>query len=263
MKKIMHGFVDVFELSQRKIPCCVDIVNNDNYKLYLYLDDNIIKNSNTFEQFESFKPLPIKGVLKETINDIDKPISNAKVSFIKDYVVDSDRTGYKTIVDYCVTNNNGEYTVFITPGTYTIKVHVGGQNVEYINQTIEKGLTTSYYIRIEGLIYKQYEDIIEFVNCEKKLIQGKILDKRYNKPIKNCEIIITSKDNLISYVKTNNEGNYSFALENGIYDIRIRAKNYSVKIINNFVFENNKGFISQLNEQTNLFRGDDLIWIYE
>ena len=56
------------------------------------------------------------------------------------------------------------------------------------------------------------------------------------------------------YCKTDEFGVYRFILnENGIYDIRIRAKEYPLKIITNFNYDRRKGFIKQLKEQNKSF----------
>lgn len=238
-KHVIKGFVDIWGDSViRHFNGYVDIINESS------IAEEIVPKNN------------IPNVFNGTLKDGDTLVSNARVSLIKNNI----------IVDYCMTDINGEYTLFAKNGMYTMKINNSSINMEFQNEEItsDNGLVNEYYYSINNktsLIKKRYDDIIEFHGTTKKLISGIMLDN--NKyPIENAEIIISQDKNIVSYIITDNMGKYSFALDNGIYDIRIRFKKQPVKIINNFEFKDGRGFMFELQKQSNLFRRDNSLWIY-
>lgn len=268
MKKrdLISGCVDVIgDNVKRILDGCVD-VTMDSFlpELYLHIGNNIIIQDPS--QMEQYKIFPISDIIKDTLIGQEIVVPNVKVTFLRDYVVQEKNeyqySANKVVVDYCITNSNGEYNVFLEPGIYTIKIEGGIYNKLFLNQQIDSGLKNEYYFNINNsLIKSKYEDIIEFSGTDKKTIYGTIINE-LNRPVENAEIIITLNNEVVSYVKTDKDGKYFFTLDNGIYDIRIRGPKYPVKIIKNYYFENGKGFIKPLIEQYGILSNANWIITY-
>ncbi|MFW6015076.1 MAG: carboxypeptidase-like regulatory domain-containing protein [bacterium] len=231
---VIEGFVDIIGNNKKpQLYGFVDIVNLTQATPNIKLNGDFIE--------------PISGLIEDNGN----PVSNVKITFIDQNMI---------IKDYCITSddeiNKGKYYIYVEPGIYTVKIG----NEEFPNTKIEKGLINEYYYTIDGYIKERINDTVTFFNTPKRLITGKLLDED-NEPILEGEIIVTNaNDNsLLTYVKTNENGEYKFALENGIYDIRIRGKRKSIKIIKGVEFLENKGFIESIKDQDPLFYNDG--WI--
>lgn len=186
------------------------------------------------------------GYIIDTYDGETVPVIGAKVSFIKDYdVPDKDKksyTGNKIIYDYAVTDKQGKYVVFLEPGTYTVRVECSKYPEYYVNKTIDTGLNNQYYLAINYcLISKRLDDTIYLLGDDRRIVHGTMTNE-YGRPVTDASIIITSGEDVVTFVKTDAEGKYRFCIANGTYDIRIRSKLQSVDITRNFVFDDTHGF---------------------
>lgn len=267
--KLFFGFVDISGESVTKtFEGMFDSVDDSIVSINLHIGKKIITNE---EQFEQYKPFPFIGEIKENINGEDYPVSNVKVTFIQDYIVNGTRenvqtsnlnyTGFKRIADVCTTDENGEYVAFIENGTYTIKIEGGKYNQTFHHQQISNGLNNEYYFTIKSLIKNRYKNTLVFSGTDKRLIKGTMLDQN-KKPINNAEIIISQGKDVVVYHKTDKFGNYNFCLPLGVYNVRIRGPKHSVKIAKNISFEEGNDFMETLNNSSNIFRRGEWLWIY-
>lgn len=184
------------------------------------------------------------GILYDLVNDKKIPKSNVIINIYKD----------KYLYDRSISDENGKYYIFIKPGIYDVKIISGNDIIEYKNQLFENGISKNYYKKINGLITKKYNDIIKFNLDNIYGVDGCIINNRGKK--EPVEIII-SKDNKLYTYYYSKDGTYNFAIEKGIYDIRLRAENQDIQIFRNFEF-NGESFIGELNNQTNIFNKDNV-----
>lgn len=238
----------------------VDIIGDSISKLIygvVDLNPNPIVNYYLNPSSDSIRPVSISGFINENVSGIVKPVTNVKVSFIKDYTVNDksnkEYNGEKIVVDYCMTDSNGEYTVFVEPGIYAIRIDGGKYaNKVFTGQKIDGGLINEYYLSTDALISKRYDDVIELAGeTEYRLVQGFLYNEQ-NKPLENAELIISQGKNIEVYLKTKENGKYSFLLKNGEYDLRLRGPGQSVKIVRGFNFENGKGFMNSVKAKSNI-----------
>ena len=217
--------------------------------------------------FNNYALQGVTGIIHDNVNGQDVVIPNVGVYFFKDII--SDFSNYSQwewtkhihtypVCDFCLTDVNGEYKVFLEPGNYTIKVEGGNYSSYFYNQEFTTGLDNLYNLKVSNYTIKsKYEDIFEINNSTKKIICGKFIND-FNKPLEEVEIIISLGNDVISYSKSGINGNYQFIIDNGIYDVRIRHRNYTLKKVN-FNFINGNGFMTQLKNQQNWFGQND--WI--
>ena len=66
----------------------------------------------------------------------------------------------------------------------------------------------------------------------------------YNKPCSG-QLIISQGNELKTFINSE-DGNYRFLLEYGKYDVRFRSDTQPVQIYYNFIFEEGKGFFTEL-----------------
>lgn len=158
------------------------------------------------------------------------------------------------LYDKAISDENGKYYIFIRPGVYDVKIISGNDIVEYKNQKFDSGILNNYYKKIDGLIVEKYNDIVKFNLDNIYGVNGQIINNRgKNEPVE----IIISKDNKLYTYYYSKDGTYSFGVENGVYDIRLRAENQDIQIFRNFEFTG-KSFIGELINQTNIFGGDNV-----
>ena len=186
------------------------------------------------------------GTLIERTDNTDMPMSHVRISFIKDDTTDKCQNTYtsvKTVYDYCITDEHGNYTVFLEPGTYTIRIDGGKFSRTLPNQIIEDGLINQYYDTLTHCnIMKRLENTIYFYGSDKRIVYGKLVDE-YNEPINDATIIVSQGSEIITFFKTKEDGKYFFCLDNGVYDIRLRSKKQSIQIIKNYKFDDTVGFL--------------------
>ena len=186
------------------------------------------------------------GYITDNYDGESIPVAGAKVSFIKDYqVLDKQKstyTGNKIIYDYAVTDKQGKYVVFLEPGTYTVRVDCSKYPEYYVNKVVENGLNAQYYRAINYcMISKRLDDTLYLLGDDRRIVQGTMTNE-YGKPVADASIVITSGEEVITFIKTDKDGKYRFCIANGIYDIRIRSKLQSVDITRGFVFDDTHGF---------------------
>ena len=220
------------------------------------------------DDFNTHKIYSTTGILRDDIEGQNIVVPNIGVYFFKDIISDfhnySQHEKVKhihtySVYDSAITDINGQYRVFLEPGNYTIKVEGGCYNSFFYNQEIITGLNNLYDTKVSNFTIKsKYEDITEINNSTKKIISGTALNS-YNQPLENVEIIISQGNNVISYCKSDQRGKYQFIIDNGIYDVRIRSRNYTIKKINNFNFIDGQGFMTTLKENYAWFTKEE--WI--
>jgi hypothetical protein len=256
---ITNVFVDIIgDSCEHKFYGVFDLVNEvTKFKRILHLgNQDITFDSSKIFDINQYRPLPTIGIIKETINGKEIPIPNARVSFIDDnVVVDKQSTEYegeRIVVDYCMTDKNGQYIVFIKPGTYTIRIDSSKGSKYFLNQNVDPGLKNQFYYSIDGLIKEKHDDIIMFCETDENMVFGTMVDQN-GKPLIDAEIIITQNNSIIVYAITDDNGQYQFVLKDDIYDIRFRADNQSIKVLKGFNFSSKNGFATSLSQQSNLF----------
>ena len=251
----------------KKITCCFDITNEyikKNIKCYVNLvEDNnvnyIFFNNEKQSNIEFNNVNLCNGYLKED----NIPIPNASIYFLSSSQsqnvekISDGINGIKNaernntfnmhsnniIVDKCKTDDNGKYTSFIENGIYDIKIDCGNYKDIQKNILVDDGIEGEYYCIINSLINKKIgKSTYKMNNTEKRMINLSLLNE--NKTYSNGDLIITQNNKLIVYKKINK--NTMFALDNGIYNIRLRNKNTNIKIINNFEFNENDDFVEKL-----------------
>lgn len=243
---LINGFVDITGNSNKKLIQGLVDINMDSMpviELGTYSGKGL-DNQNISIDINNI-PLPVVGIIQD---DTGTGLAKVKVSFIQKQVVK----------DYCITNNDGEYTIFVEPGIYTIRIDGGQAPQIFDNQEIENGLTHQYYQLLKGGLIQEKisNDTIVYCGEIKRLIYGQLLNQN-KRPIVNAEIIIIQNNIVKTYIKTDSNGKYYFLLENGIYDIKIRAEKQPIKYLKDINFENNKSFLQCLSEQSNLFNKDN------
>jgi len=239
---------------QHKLQGMFDVVIESFSIKTLHLGNQDITDLSNVNQYQ---PIPVTGIIRD---DRNIPVVNVRVSFIDDNVVidksDTEYEGERIVSDYCITDTNGQYTVYLIPGVYTIRIDFGKNSKYFLNQIVSDGLKNQFYYTIKGLVKTKYQDVIVFTNTDERMIIGTMVDQN-KKPLINAELIITQNNKVIVYLKTDKRGRYMFVLDDGIYDLRIRAEEQPVKIIKNFNFVGTNGFKQSLDQQSNLFSTDN------
>lgn len=230
--------------------CFFEVVTEETFISNLYTNNNVIKNPSLLDM-KRYKVKPIVGKLQ----DNDKTYTNAKIVFIKNNEKTS--TFGDVVSEVCYTDNGGRYIAYIEPGIYNIEIYINNKKIIKRNQYIGNGLRFQYYLLIEGLIYRKYKDTVSFCGTDYKNIYGQLIDNKHT-PIKNAEIIVLQDGELKTYVKTDEDGKYKFALKNGNYEIKIRSKQSPVKSTK-ICLDDLHGFSEQLNGSSILFNKNVMI----
>ena len=185
-----------------------------------------------------------KGKINLYNNRNDFPVSIVNV-FNKNSLI---------LYDQCYTKND-VYSVYLPNGIYDFDIKCNNIRRQFRDVEVTRGIT-EFYSNIDfGNIYERFDDILVILDRKERNYQitGRLVSEN-NEPIKDAEIIFSQNEKMKLYCKTDEFGVYRFILnENGIYDIRIRAKEYPLKIIRNFNYDRRKGFIKQLKEQNKSF----------
>ena len=237
-------------LSTHSNKCFFDVVEDTAYDLILHTNNTEIKNPKQID-FSRYITNPLYGVLSNG----DKTFVNAKVEFIKQNEV---RSMFGDIVsEICYTDKGGKYTAFIEPGLYNIDIFVNNQKITKRNITIQQGLKFQYYKTVKGLIHHKYADVVSFCGCDYKMVYGQLIDNKKT-PIHNAEMIILQDGKLDTYIKTDDDGNYAFAIKNGVYTVKIRSP-YSPMKSTEVVIDDVNGFSEQLTSSSILFNKKQMI----
>ena len=195
---------------------------------------------------ESINIIQVGSSFKETTGHIydscpngPHDVSKTKLSFMKNSHTESP---YNYVYDYCYTDKNGKYTVYLEPGEYKVRVETANRHFFY-NQSITEGLNEYYSYVTDGVIKSKIEDTIQFYGTEQSQVVGRLFSE-YNLPIAG-QIVISQNNKLVVFVNSI-DGNYNFLIDYGIYDVRLRASNRSVIIFHNFEYIKGKGFFTEL-----------------
>jgi hypothetical protein len=121
---------------------------------------------------------------------------------------------------------------------------------------------------VKGRIKERSDDVTEFNgSLNKRLISGQFVDE-HGKYAEGVEIIVVLAKNPLqrvvkAFVKTNNNGSFSFILDDfGPYKVIIRSPKRNAKIIENFRIQSNSGFFTSISlENLNFNKDGDWIWI--
>lgn len=188
-------------------------------------------------------------------------------------VVNATITAYKNgiIYDYTLTDAEGKYTLYLEDGVYDIKIQSSLINRTLKNQQINNGIKSFKSIFKSGPILEKREDLLKFSNLSEigYFIQGVLLNEN-NTPIENAEIVIadTISKKILAFLKTDIKGKYSFVLNNNdinddkTLDLVIRSSKIHAKVIRGFVFDETKGFMSNIVDKYALFeKGGNELWI--
>lgn len=231
-------------LSTHSNQCFFDVVSESDYDLILHTNNTEIKNPKQID-FSRYSAHSLQGVL----NNGDKTFVNAKIEFVKQNEISS--TFGNVVSEVCYTDNGGKYNAFIEPGIYNIDIFINNQKITKRNIEIQQGLKFQYYKTVKGLIHHKYADVVCFCGCDYKMVYGQLIDNKKT-PINNAEIIILKDNKLDTYVKTDDDGNYSFAIKNGAYTVKIRSK-YSPMKSTEITIDDVNGFSEQLTSNSILF----------
>ena len=178
----------------------------------------------------------------------------------------------------------GDYFLFLESGTYDIRIESESVNRTIKNYQVKDGIKLYRKRFFSGQVKSKYpedntiqesksinnivtfqsfdEDIPEF---NEALVMGVIRDQ-YGMPVKNAELIIAdsvSKE-VKTFVRTEEDGKFSFILGLGNYDIILRSPDHNAKIIRGYDFNNFEGgFLLDLFDNDNNYfkRGGSWLWI--
>lgn len=205
-----------------------------------------------------------RGLISKDNGAFSVASSNSRVSAFKNGV----------LVDYCVTDEDGVYFLALEEGIYDIKIESNSHTRFFRNIEIKNGIKEYHEFVSSGQIKRKKHDTIEFVRYNttvddgKRLIFGKLLDE-HEKPIAFAEIVVMkvlSNNSTLrpvkAFVKTDKNGEYFFVLDRENYDIIVRSPKHSAKVVKNFFFNPEKGFMTEISSELLVFQKDgDWIWI--
>lgn len=215
-----------------------------------------------FESIEEGEStLPMMG--KITKQRGSAGLKNAKVTAYKDNIV----------YDFIYTNSEGDYYLCLEDGTYDIRIESETYNRVIKNFVVNDGIklyTHSYLtgqIKQKHPIIEEFKNVIEFEDSNFLTI-GTMLDQ-HGVATKDGELIIVDSETkeIKTFIKTKEDGKYSFLLNRGIYDIIVRSPKHSAKIIRNYNYIPENGFLFDVTDNTNsnydvtFNNGGEWIWI--
>lgn len=230
--------------------CFFDVVTENDYTLSLYTNNKCFKNASELD-IKRYKVKPVCGFLKHK----DKTYVNAKIVFVK---LNENTSSFGDVVtEVCYTDKGGKYTAYIEPGLYNIEIYINNNKIIKRNQKIQDGMKFQYFQKVNGLIHKKYKDTVSFCGTEYKNIYGQLIDNKKT-PIANAEIIVLQDDVICAYVKTDDDGRYSFALKNGKYTVKIRSEKSPIKSTE-VLLDDIHGFNEQLGADSILFNKQQMI----
>lgn len=154
--------------------------------------------------------------------------------------------------------NGDMYNCYLPKGVYDFEIIINGVKNEFHQVNVCPGIEPFYNVVNWSLVHQIYDDTLVLLDKKNRsrMVFGTIYDQ-YNYPVSGVEIIITSYNKLLMYCKTNEYGRYRFVLPRFCdypnVNIRIRSKDHTVKIIENFKYNPEMGFIKQLQDSNNQF----------
>lgn len=217
-------------------------------------------------KIEGEKTKGLTGRITRLIGYIFVPVVNARIEAYKNGI----------LYDYTKTDNDGTYVLYLENGIYDIKIEGQAYFRTIKNYEVTNGIKEYRELIVNGQIKRKIYDTVEFnlfdINTKmplndtgKRLINGRIIDQ-HGKPVEGAEIIVADSDGLrdiAAFVKTDEDGRYSFVLERETYDVIIRSPRHHAKIIRNYTFEQDKGFMYNLVNQYSILKyGGEWLWIF-
>ena len=235
------GFVDIYgQETSYNIHGIVDIVDRSNVDYKLYKNNKIYSITNPDDAYINIK--------KYQLTSGEEKLNNVKLQFIKGLIENQTNVKTQNIKDECITDQEGYYYPILDDGNYSINI-IGGKYSRLIhNQYFETNIDNKFYIDIDGLIKERNGGTLTIYDSDYKLIVGKIINQ--NKKTVPSEIIVSQDDKIFVRYITDENGNYRFALKNGVYDIRIKSDKY-FKLIKNVNFSENIDFIKLISGDIN------------
>ena len=232
-------------LSHHEHKCFFRVTDSKYYDLFLHTNNTVFKNPQEID-FRRYTVKPLVGYIANG----EKTYTNTKIEFVK---MNEKRSTLGNVVsEVCYSDNGSKYYAFIEPGLYDINIFVNNQRTTKRNIDIKNALNFQYYKTVNGLIRKKYKDTVMFCGTDYKMVFGELVDNK-NTPIVNAEIIVINKDNSVNtYIKTDEDGKYSFAIKNGKYKVKIRSQFSTVKTTDIEIDDRN-GFYEQLTSDSILF----------
>ena len=167
-------------------------------------------------------------------------VANIKLTFMNNI---NSASPNNIVYDYIYTDKLGNYIAFLEPGEYKIRVDLPSRRQFFFNQLIKEGIKEYFLYPKSAAIKTKIDDTTVLYGTSKVLVSGCLVDE-LNKPHAG-QIIISQNNDLVAFINTLT-GIYQFLIDYGTYDIRLRSKDRSVKIYNNFAFIPNKGFFTEL-----------------
>jgi hypothetical protein len=215
---------------------------------------------------EGEKTSALNGTITKHTGFFYDIVPNAKVVAFKKGIV----------YDYTFTDENGFYFLYLENGVYDIRIEGQTYNRTIRDYKVIDGIKEYRTNIVNGQIKKRIYDSIEFANYDEngfylidngeRLINGIILDE-HNKPFEGAEIVVAKVDEInnnreiVAFVKTNKNGEYRFKLSRENYDIIIRSPKHNAKIVRNYLFDPDKGFMEQVIKNSLMFRkGGEWLW---
>lgn len=237
----INGFVDIYgQQINHHISGIIDVVNNSDIKYKLYKNNKIYEILNTDNVNFTLK--------KYQLLDGNKYLNNVKLQFINGLIENNKSILNRTIIDECVTDEEGYYYPIIDNGNYSINI-IGGKYSKLIhNQYFETNINNNFYLDIDGLVKFRNGGTLTIYNSDYKLIVGKMINQ--NNSFTPFEIIISNKDNVFVRYITKEDGKYRFALKNGTYDVRIKSDKY-FKLLKNINFTEQDDFVKLISGDNN------------
>ncbi|MDF2533968.1 MAG: hypothetical protein K0R18_125 [Bacillales bacterium] len=190
----------------------------------------------------------------------DEPVRNASIKVYKDGI----------IYDYTKTDDNGFYVLYLEDGIYDIKIQSPSYNRTIKNQKIINGITPFNMLFKSGQIAKKEFDMVEFfmyevdgVSTGLRYVHGTLLNEN-GSPVEDAEIVVANSNTHViqAFVKTGKDGKYGFVIDLGNLDIIIRSPRFNAKVLRNYEFTAEDGFIPTVIEKSISFDiGGNSLWI--
>lgn len=249
----LEGVFDVIgRLSEHKNRCFFDVTSDCDYDLMLFTNNTCIHNASDIDKIR-YGVKPAIGFLR----DGEKTYTNTKLVFIKRNEPTS--SFGDVISETCYTDKGGMYKAYIQPGIYDIEIYINNKKIVKRHQNILEGLKYPYYQMVSGMIYSKYKDTVSFCGTDYKNIYGILVDNK-GTHLAQAEMIVLQNGEIKAYVHTDDDGKYSFALTNGVYDVKIRANKSPLKTTT-VTLDDTHGFTEQLLANNIMWNKEDVIKI--
>jgi hypothetical protein len=252
-KKIVFDcYFDVIgRVSTHSHKCFFDVTDEEDFVVTLHTNNKEYKNATEID-FVRYGVKPVVGILQNK----DKTYRNVKVEFV--HANEMKSTMGNVVNEICYTDDGGRYKAYIEAGVYDIDIFINNKKISKKNVKIDKGLKYQYYKTVNGLIHKKFKDWVSFCGTDYKMVFGQLIDNKKT-PIQNAEmIILDEKGNVDTYIKTDEDGKYSFAIKNGTYTVKIRSP-YSPMKTTKITVDDYHGFSELLTGNSNVFNKQDMI----